>query len=253
MKYAFAALMLLAGSSANASKFAMDFAPTQNQQHRMLNGVAAIESAGIVSKVRIIAPEEPVKKRGVVQLVVFNSSGNAFDVGCENISAVLDDGSPVLIVTPQRLVKEEKNRRMWRGIAAGLSAAGNSMNASNAGYSHGYGSFRGTTNSAYGTSFTSGTTSYSSYNNADAAVAQSLANMSNQQTFDRLSMVNDVGKAGLRENFQTTTMDPGAFGGGLVTFELPDAVRKAKQPVAITFHIKSGSDDHAIRAMFNPS
>ena len=225
-----AAAALLGSASASATKFNFDFTPSANQAHRMFDGIAAIESAAPGSKIRIIAPEEPVKKRGVLQFMVFNGSAAPFDIGSENITAQLSDGTPVPIISAQELQHEAKHRAMWRGIAAGLAAAGNGMSAASSGWSNSTVNYTGNSYGTYGSSYSSGTALVSTYNPAQAQAAQSLANIENQQTFDRMNFANQSEREALRANLQTTTVDPGGTAGGLVTFELPAVARSLRMP-----------------------
>ena len=247
---AFAAL--IAASPSLAAKFNVDFAPSANQAHRMNSGVAAIESGAPGSKVRIVAPEEPVKKRGTLQVVVFNSSTAPFDIGSESISARLADGTVVRIISPQELQHEAKHRAMWRGIAAGLAAAGGGAGTANSGWSNSTVNYTGNSSGTYGSSYTSGTALVSTYNPAQAQAAQSLANLQNQQTFDRMSAINSSEREALKANLQTTTVDPGNMAGGTVTFELPPAARDAKGAVSVNFIIHAGADEHVIAATLIP-
>lgn len=252
-RYIVAALtVLVASAPAEAAKFNVDFTAAANQAHRMDGGVGAIESASPGSKVRIVAPEEPVKKRGTLQVMVFNSSQAPFDIGSESVTAQLSDGTKVSIISPQELQHEAKHRAMWRGIAAGLAAAGNGMSAASSGYSNSTVSYSGNTSGTYGSSYTSGTALVSTYNPAQAQAAQSLANLENQQTFDRMSSVNSSEREALKANLQTTTVDPGSMVGGVVTFELPPAAREAKGPVVVNFLIRAGAEEHVIAAVLTP-
>lgn len=252
-KYIVAALTaLVASGPASAAKFNVDFTAAANQAHRMDRGVGAIESAAPGSKVRIVAPEEPVKKRGTLQVMVFNSSQAPFDIGSESVSARLADGTAVPIISPQELQHEAKHRAMWRGIAAGLAAAGNGMSTATSGWSNSNVSYSGNTYGSYGSTYTSGTALVSTYNPAQAQAAQSLANLENQQTFDRMSAVNSSEREALKANLQTTTVDPGTMAGGVVTFELPSAARDAKGTIVVNFLIHAGAEEHVISAKLTP-
>ena len=245
---AFAAAALLGGAPASAAKFNLDFTASANQARRMVDGIAAIESAAPGSKIRIIAPGEPVKKRGVLQIMVFNGSAAPFDIGSESITAQLSDGTPVPIISAQELQHEAKHRAMWRGIAAGFAAAGNGMSAANSGWSNSTVNYTGHSYGSYGSSYSSGTALVTTYNPAQAQAAQSLANIQNQQTFDRMNFANQSEREALRASLQTTTVDPGGMAGGLVTFELPAAARSTKGPVLVSFLIHAGQEQHVVIA-----
>ena len=67
-------------SPAAAEKYGVTFSPTNDQQVRMVHGISAIDSSFGLSGVRIIAPHEPVKKLGVMQIIFFNKSEASFNV-----------------------------------------------------------------------------------------------------------------------------------------------------------------------------
>ena len=219
----------------------------------MVDGIPGLDSPGKSGGIRIISDGEPIKKRGMVQLLFLNESDQAFDVGAESVSATLDDGTAVTIISPAQLAKEERSRQTWRAIGAGLAAVSAGMNAANAGYSHGTVSARSFTSGTYGSSSTTAFGTYSSYNAGQAANAQALANLQNQQTFDRLAVANANGKEALRAFLRTTTVDPGDAKGGLITIELPKSVRKSKVPVNVTFNVKTGTETHVVKAQLVPT
>lgn len=186
-------------------------------------------------------------------MIFFNRSNAPFNVGSEDVSAFLADGTSVRIISAEQLAKEEKRRQTWAAIATGLSAASNNINASNAGWDRGTVRYNSYTSGSFGSATTTGFGSYSSYNAGQAAVAQSLANIQNQQMFERLAANNAAGKEALRSYLRTTTIDPGDVKGGLVTIELPPAVRKSKIPVEVTFSVQAGSERHEIKSYFIPN
>ncbi len=232
-------------SAAQAKAIYLDLsAYGEGQRSRMDAGVEAIDSAFRNSSVRVLEDENKVKKRGNFSISIFNASNYPANFGTENITIVFGAGQPVAVVTYEKLVKEEKNRQMWASIAAGLSAAGNSMAASQAGYSSGVASYSGSTYGRYGTYNTSGTATYSGYNGAAAYAAQANANAQNEAMFDRLAATSAANLQALKANLRTTTLDPGRGFGGLVTFELPPQARKLKAPVAVRIIVEFAGDRH---------
>lgn len=247
-------LMCVAGfaatpSHANAKGRYLDIAPQgENQRSRMDAGVEAIDSNLEHSSVRILESEDKIGKRGKFSIVVFNASDAPANLGSENISIVLADGTSVAVITYERLLKEEKNRQMWARIAAGLSAASNNMAASEAGYSSGTATYSGTSFGRFGTVNSHGTATVSGYDSGTAYAAQANANAQNQQMFDRLSATNAANLEALKANLRTTTVDPGAAFGGLATFELPTVARRSKVPVRLTVTIDFAGDRHQFSA-----
>lgn len=214
----------------------------------MDGGVAAVDSTGQKTSVRLIQFEGNLKKRASIQLIVMNQSGTPFNFGAENVSASISDGTAVAIVTYDQLLKEEKKRQMWAAVAAGLAAAGNNMSANNAGYNSGTANYSGNSWGSVGTSSyssqSSGTVSYSNYNAGQAYVVQSLANQQNQANFQRMASLNSTRTEALKQNMRTTTVDPGQVFGGSVMFELPKSARSSKASVPMTFVINAGGESH---------
>src|SRR5437763_14177356 len=106
-KVACAVLALCVSTSAAASKFTMQFAPTDQQQMRMQNGVAAIDDTAAGSSVRIVQVEGDLRKRASVELLVMNHADKPFNFGPENVTAKLSDGTSVQIITYEQLAHEE--------------------------------------------------------------------------------------------------------------------------------------------------
>jgi hypothetical protein len=216
----------------------------EHQRSRMDAGVEAIDSSYAHSSIRIQEDENKVSKRGQFSISAFNASNTPSNFGTENITIAFGDGAPVAAISYDRLLKEEKNRQMWAAIATGLSAVGNSLSASQAGYSSGSASYSGTTYGRYGTSNSYGTASYSGYNGAAAYAAQADANAQNEAMFDRLASSNAANREALKANLRTNTIDPGTGFGGMVTFELTPEARKLKGPVAVHITVDFAGDKH---------
>lgn len=250
---AFAAMSLAIASPAVAAKFNMQLQTQSGQTARMMDGVAAVDSSTSGSSVRLVQAEGALKKRGTVSLLVMNQGGKPFNFGPENVTARLADGTDVKIITYEQLVREEKKRQTWAAIAAGLAAAGNSMNAANAGRSYGTATYSGSTFGSYGgrsfNSYSSGMGSYSSYNAGQAQMAQSLANAQNQANFSRMAEQNAANMNALKANMRTTTVDPDQMFGGSVMFELPKSVHKMKGDVPVTFIVTIEGESHTFNAL----
>lgn len=237
-------LSAVVAAPAYAQSRSSDFLAREGQVERYFAGREAIDSNLERSTVRLLEPQEVIKKRGAIQVIVMNAGSALFNFGPENVSARTLDGATVEIVPYEQLLKEEKNRQMWAAIATGLAAAGNSMNASQAGYQSGFGTYNSRTYGTYGSYSTSGTMTYSGYDAGAAQAAQSVANLENQRNFDRLAQNNAAGMAALDANIRTTSVDPGQSVGGQIIFELPKEVRKSKEPIDVEFTVDVGGEVH---------
>jgi hypothetical protein len=182
-----------------------------------------------------------------------NNGSEAFNVGPENLTAKLADGTPVEIISYDQLAREEKRKQGWARFGAALAAAGNGANAGYAGNTYGTATYSNNTNgNVAGYSYqsqTTGTATYSGYDATAAAIAQQTAQRQNEITMSRLQERVAAGNAALAQNLRTTTVDPNIAFGGLVMFEIPAKARKSKDPLELSFTIGAGSDQHVIKAI----
>ena len=248
-----ATVLALIATPAAAAKFTMQLNTASEQSSRMESGVAAVDDHTSGSSVRLVQSEGDLKKRGSVQIIVMNQGDKPFNFGPENVTANLADGTIVPIITYEQLAHEERKRQTWMAIAAGLSAAGNSMSAANSGYYTGTATYQGSTYGSFGStpynSSTFGTATISGYDAGRAQVAQSVANQQNQATFDRMAQQNASNMKALKAYMRTTTVDPHQMFGGSVTFELPKSARDAKTDVPMTFVVAINGEDHKFTAV----
>lgn len=247
------AVLVLAGSPALAGEYTMQLQAGENQQERVASGVETLDSIGPSSTIRFIESDGSFKKRGVVEIYFLNSGQNAFNVGPENVTAKLDDGTIVPIISYDQLAHEEKRRQGWARFGAAMAAAGNASNAANAGNTYGTATYSGNTYgnvAGYGyQSHTTGTATFQGNDAAAAAIASQTAQRQNEAIAARLAQRTQQGDATLAQSFRTTTVDPNRIFGGQVTFELPSKARNSKGPVAITFTVGAGVDQHTVKAI----
>jgi hypothetical protein len=243
----------LFSSPAVSAKFDMQLKAGLQQTSRMQDGVAAVDDSSATSSVRLIQAEADIKKRGSIELLVMNQGDKPFNFGTENVTAKLADGTPVTIITYERLVHEEKVRETWAAIAAGLGAAANSMSAATAGYYSGTAHYSGNTFGTFGgtayNSTTFGTATVSGYNYGAAQAAQSAANTQNSAMFAQMAENNATSMQALKAYMRTTTVDPQQMFGGTITFELPKEARGSKADVPVTFVVTINGEEHKFDAL----
>jgi hypothetical protein len=150
------------------------------------------------------------------------------------------------------LLKQQERREAWQAFAVGLTAAGRSLQASQAGYSYGSGIYSGSSYGTIGsTPFSSsnfGSASYSSYNAAAAMAAQSIADEQNRRDVLEMSLIHAAQRSELEQYMKTTTIDPGQSFGGFVQYRIPRIVRSSKAPVAISIEVRTGDETHIFPA-----
>lgn len=182
------------------------------------------------------------KKSGFIKVWVLNRGPSSFNVGDRSVSAS-SAGAPLQVLTYEDRLKEQRRTEMWQGLAAGFAAAGNNMQAANAGYSNSYGTFNSTTTaSAYGSSgyvtgnaYTSGTFSGSTYNAGAAYAAQANANARNQQLFAQTAANAEYARRELADRaLKMNTLAPGQDVIGDVRIVLP---KRSKSPSEFTVSV----------------
>lgn len=188
------------------------FKPKANQQGLVRDGQAALVSRqkNSIVIVRPAARQFQTGARPVYVLALYNMSPGPLELRIANVQAtqiVNQEATPLKVITYEQLVDEEKTRQVIAAMAVGLAAAGNSMQAANAGR---YNS-TSTVSGPRGT-YNVHTTGYSP---AAAAVAQANANAQNEAM---ISAAIDRGQANMASLeagvIKDNTLLPGEWYGG---------------------------------------
>lgn len=227
-KFLISFLALLLTSEATARERVFVISPMEGQQVEYDRGQEAMIVAGrSVTVAFSFYPEN--KKAGWISIAVQNASSEPFEVDEHSLRA-WSGGQPLQVFTYQVLAQQQARREAWGSVAAALTAAGNSMNAANAGYSYNSGTYVGRTTAhaygsagyAYGTANTVGTYSGITYNPYVSALAQAEANQRNRQMLDQLSQRNQQARADLASRvLRRTTVSPGEIVTGQILVQLP--------------------------------
>lgn len=244
-------LMIAVATPVQAAKYIALVQPTEEQQVRMDQGQQSIQSLRGTTLISIVSPDGSFSKRSSFQILAANGGEAPFNFGTENITATMADGTPIRILSYAELAAKEKKRQMWAAIAASVSAAGNSMQAASAGYSHSYGTYSAQSYGSFGHANTFGTASVSTYNAGQAYAAQAIAEKKNEELFEQVAHNHAARMASLKAVLNTTTINPGSSYGGTVQFELPKEVRVAakKDTVEILLKVSAGAEEHLFRLL----
>ncbi len=148
---------------------------------------------------------------------------------------------PLKVYSYQELKKEEDSRATAQAIAIALGGVGRSMQASNAGYQSGYGSFN--TYSPYGGPVY-GTYNYSGYNYAAAQAARNAAQAQTDAEIANASAQNRANMERLALTiFKDHTLMPGETHGGVVQVQLPPfANSETSMPVIL--NVNANGEKH---------
>lgn len=238
--------------------------PVEGEKQRIVyeDGKAVVYSkkANLVAVALPSSVESMERFRMYVQ--VGNGSQDSFNFSPTYVMATDAVGTPISqrlhVWTYDELVAEQKRKEMWMAVAVALSAVGNSMAASNAGYSRTYGSYSGTSSgNIYGTSYStygnnygfnashSGTYSSYTYDGYKAYMAQEVANAKNERMMQNLMANSQAAMYELSKNIlKTNTVDPGGICGGLVAIDGP---RVHDQPTYMEIEVEAGEEIHTFK------
>jgi hypothetical protein len=229
-------LLAVSLSSPAAAKVKIDIRPREGQVSKYFDGSEAITSIQQRTVVGFLEmPQEEAKKRATLYVLSRNIGDTPYNFGPENITAEAGAVS-IAVVTYDQLAKEQKNKGFWKRFAGAMAGGFSSAGAANAGTTTGTVSAYGSGGYAHGT--------YTTYDPAKAQQAQANANAENRRTMDRIEQNQQAAMAALGDNLRTTTIEPGAFLGGEIVFELPRELRNAKKPTAAIITVKVADETH---------
>lgn len=161
--------------------------------------------------------------------------------------ALPHDAVDLKIFTYEELVDEEERRAALQAFAVALGGVGRSMQASNAGYQSGYGTYNAYSPSG-GSAF--GSYNYSSYNYAAAQAAQSAAQAETDLEMSNAMANSEANLRHLRNTIlKKHTLLPGETHGGIVQIQMPELSNNlAEVPVLLT--VKVGKEEHQFYYQF---
>jgi hypothetical protein len=186
-------------------------------------------------------------------VAVYNRGNRPIELRVSDITATetsLTGKSAIHVFSYDELVAEIRRKQAWATFGVALAGAAGAMSAANAGYTHTYGTYSG---SSYGTysgglngtynSNTMGTYAATTYDPAKAYAAQAI---NNAQTAANMTAVQAQGQQRLNELQNTILKDntvmPGEWVGGIVVLDVP---RNAPDGVAsYQINVDFGNEIH---------
>ncbi len=191
---------------------------------------------------QIPAPDD--KNRVAVSFVFINKSDRPVNVGPESISSDM-----ISVVPYEKLMDEQKSRESTRKFGHFLANFGRVVVANEAGTSTGTVNYSGMTSN--GTIYSgTGTVTVTDPAARERALEQAAA--ANQTQGERMEQAFQISRSAIAANLRTTTLMPGNRIGGVLTFEIPRALRNASTSQQFTMTIQMGSDRHAITGSAGP-
>lgn len=191
------------------------------------------------------------KRHAWIEVTVRNRGSKPVLVNATSLRASVG-GNSLRVYTYQDLARAEHRAEMWRAVAAGLSAAGNSISAANAGYSNTYGTYDSQTNAnaygsggyAYGSATTTGSFSSSTYSPGAALAAQNAADARNHQLMADMEAADQRDRSSLDARaLRLDTIRPDGVITGQIMIDLPRKARRRAPPVSLQLSFTVG-DDH---------
>jgi hypothetical protein len=232
-------------SPAFAKVYTVDFKPLPMQLSRYDRGMETIDSPAQHAIVRVIEVPGSDKKSTSFEIYVLNRGGQAFVFGPNNIVVRTSESQLLPVVTYEQAMEAERKKRKHEKFWAGVAAFGRTLDASQEGTVEGSGTYFGLDGSG---SF-------------DVTLDDPSARMAAEREADRMDRQDQADlqarwamRAAQHETLlRTTTVDAGRVFGGLVTFSLIDAVRKARVAVPITISVTVAGESHVFAGQLSSS
>lgn len=247
-----ATAILICAVPANADDYSLNVMPNAAQTVRYDRGTASVDSAQSQSIVRIVNVPGDDKKTVSFVIGVVNASGQPVNFGPENVTISPVGMQSISVTTYEQAMEAERKRQGREKFWAGVAAFGRGLSAADAGNTYTSGSFSGTSSGWVGDRLvtTHGTAIYSGtqYNSGEALAAQRDAREMNAQDRAELEQRWSARSAANGNLLRTTTVDPGAWYGGIATFPITKEIKKARGPVRLLIHVDMAGQRHSFEA-----
>lgn len=209
-----------------------------------LESGAQIITSELPGSIVVMRTPEPFEGGRTRVFFTFVNNGQVpVNVGPENITS-----AQIAVVSYDKLMAEQKSSEGWRKFAEVLTAVGNSLSATDAGRQSTVTSYGGYANCGYGCGGTyTGSAVSNTYSPYAAQQARLQADAQNRAAAAAMHLDHASARGAIAANLRTTTVMPGHYITGMLTFEVPRAVRRAKQASPMALYIRVGSDVHVLK------
>lgn len=244
-----ASLLLVALPQTALSKpSVLKIQPESSQLATMESGAQVVTSQMAGSIVVMRTPEPFDGKRTRIFFTFVNNGQFPVNVGPENVTS-----TQVAVVSYDQLMAEQRKSERADKFIAALGAVGKTLSATDAGRETTVTSYSGYANCGIGCGGTySGSAVSRTYSPYAAEQARTQVAAENAAAASEMHSGHASERNAIARNLQTTTVNPGHFLTGMLTFELPSAVRRSKKATPITLAIRIGSDVHMLRGFAGP-
>lgn len=237
MPFRWSALLLTVALPALAGERNVVMQASAEQLTQYANGLSWVVDGDASRLIGVTA--QPHDKRSFwLSVAVSNISAEPIDVLPDRIRARGATGT-LQVFSPEQVLHAQKKRDNWANALGGLAAAGNQINAQQAGYYNQNGSVNGRYRGNQGNSGSfKGNYSASGYDAAAAQQAQAEANAQNQALGEQLRATQSARLGGLDQRLlRRNTVLPGSGVRGDVLIALPPKARGRSQEIVITVPI----------------
>jgi hypothetical protein len=242
------ATMLGVATPATAEVYTLNIAPSAAQTSRYDRGMLSIDSVQRATAVRVENVPGNDKKSVSFVIRMANAAGQRINFGPENIT-IRDSGmKPIALTTYDQAMAAERRKQSREKFWAGVAAAGRGLSAADAGTSYNSGVYSGSASGYVGnnlvTTHTNGIYNATQYDSGRALAAQRQAREMNAEERSNLEAKWAARSSAHRGLLRTTTVNPGAMCGGVVTFPIGKDLKTAKEPVHVTIEVNVAGERH---------
>ncbi|WP_397589188.1 hypothetical protein [Sphingorhabdus sp.] len=244
-----ASLLLVAFPQTALSKpSVLKIQPEGSQLATMESGAQVVTSQMAGSTVVMRTPEPFDGKRTRIFFTFVNNSQFPVNVGPENITS-----TQVAVISYDQLMAEQKRSEGADKFFAAMGAVGKALSATDAGNQSTSTSYSGYVDCGIGCGGTyRGSAVSSTYSPYAAQQARAQVAAENAAAASEMHSSHASERNAIARNLRTTTVNSGHYITGMLTFELPSAVRRSKKATPITLAIRIGSDVHMLRGFAGP-
>jgi len=222
--------------------------PEGSQLAAMDSGAQVVTSQMAGSTVVMRTPEPFEGKRTRIFFTFVNNSQFPVNVGPENVTS-----TQVAVISYDQLIAEQKRSEGVDKFFAAMGAVGKALSATDAGNQSTSTSYSGYVDCGIGCGGNyRGSAVSRTYSPYAAQQAQAQAAAENAAAASEMHSGHASDRNAIARNLQTTTVNPGHYITGMLTFEVPTAVRRSKKAVPISLAIRMGSDVHMLRGYAGP-
>lgn len=251
---ALAAMMIIA-TPAHAGIYALKVTPSGAQSIRYTGGISSIDSFQKFTAVRIVNVPNRDKKSVSFAVAIENRGSASFNFGPESITIRPAEMQPIALTTYEQRMEAERKRQARENFRSGLAAFGRGLSAAQSGTSYSSGIYSGTSSGYVGgnlvTVQSNGIYSGTQQNPNAAIAAQRNAQELNAQDRANIEAQRAARSAGSNILLRTTTVDPGAMYGGVVTFPVTAELKKARGPVQVTVEFNVAGERHTFSGLLS--